>query len=1217
MFVSPANHPDSPLSGSTVEAMINRAKELGNKYFAIADSGYMTSTLKAYMYCEKKELKLIPGVEVYFKDPYCPIIQNTESDRINYFKLLIHAQDQEAYQKIVTMSSNFDGRVIEIEENKYPLFDWNNLEKLSKYNITATTTDVQCMVSKHLVVGRADLGLKYYLKLKELFGDNFYLSLLPVIQDKYWNAIVKITYVNGKTIEIPVNDRVELKGSNRSRAVDIVRDIKHGKLCTLTHVYVNRIKYPVNPFFQEITKAELSNDFQKISSGDLQLKANKFIYALANRYEDLDKLLINDYAFYAKSNDKVVQDMRLGEDKRTAQTQHMQTREEVLNYFSGVMGLDTSLVDKMTENSLKWAGKFDSFALKYEYRLPNVGENPEKQFMDIVNKNGRMKWDDPRYVALFKEEYSLLTKNGVVNLLAYFLPLVDIFDFYDKHGYLTGPARGSAGGFLLSYLMGITHIDPIKYDLSSSRFLTQDRLEQGNLPDIDSDFESREPLVGKNGYSGFLYEKYGNKAAQLSTRTLLRIKSAMLDANRFVNKGVLEQEIQALSKSLPNTPQGVSDMDFIFGYTDGDDNHVDGLLETNAPLLDYIEKRPIEWDIVQRALSLSRQNSRHACAFLIADVPIENIVPVFEIGGVKRVTQPEHKQCEFAKLIKYDFLVVSAVKDNRVCLNYINKKNGDTCKTGWFKHKGVDTYIWDLPEDPEVYKMMGDGHTESIFQFNTTAVTPFVKKIKPNNIIDLATITSLVRPGPLNFIDEKTGRNMVAEYVERRNGRSFSDISILQKLLPETYGVLVYQEQVSKIAMELGKMSVIDSENVRIAMGKKRVKLLDSLKPEFIKGARETVGDDTAEKIWLMMAAFAGYGFNKSHAVAYSVISYACAFMKYHYPLEWWASVISNADNKEINEIFYKYIKDLVLPPDINLSSEAISIDYSKGKLRNKLSTINGLGKKAAEKILEKRPYTSISDFVEKKVCGDELTRKLILVGVLDSLFEPNAKLMQKLQVFENELELIKFKKSEKDKLDKYNAELDIKKKERMEKALLKFREVGPKTGEITDKYFNIGVLKAFQMKKAVFPTMNLDLHSLILRRSGVNKISLIKRGDFNCLIADTGEEFKLAEGHELQDLDAHAVSEATKQIKFACVGYVVDSEEFYYKQKTKKALKIIIDCSGYVSEKVLWPDRITGELSYPKEMKKGSIVYIIVRKSHGYDGVNIEKILVESEPLT
>jgi DNA polymerase III alpha subunit len=909
--------------------------------------------------------------------------------------------------------------------------------------------------------------------------------------------------------------------------------------------------------------------------------------------------------------------MKLGEDKRIAQTQHMQTLIEVSAYMITVMGIDESKTTMMVNNSLEWASKFDNFELKYDYRLPDVGENPEKQFMDAVNKNGRMKWTDARYVKQFQEEYNLLTKNGIVGLLPYFLPIVDIYDFYSENGYLTGPGRGSAAGFLLSYLMGITHVDPIIYDLSSSRFLTQDRLEQGNIPDFDADFESREPLVGKNGYSGYLYEKYGDKAAQLSTRTLLRIKSAMLDANRFVNKGTLEEEIQILSKSLPTTPQGINDSDFVFGYTDGDGNHVDGLLETSGALRKYVEKRPVEWDIVQRALSISRQNSRHASAFLIADAPIESIVPVFEIGGVKRVTQPDAKQCEFAKLIKFDFLIVQAIKDNRVCLDRINAKNGDKCKTGWFKHKGVDTFIWDLPEDPEVYKMLSEGHTESVFQFNTTTVTPFVKQIKPNNIIDLSTITALVRPGPLGFIDAKTNRNMVSEYVERRFGRSFGDIDILNKMLPETYGIICYQEQLVKIAKELGKMTVIESENVRIATGKKQIKLMESLKPSFIAGASETVGSGVAEKIWSMMVTFSSYSFNKSHSVSYSVISYACAFMKYHYPLEWWASVLGNSDNKEINEVFYKYVKDMVLAPDINLSNESISIDYAQGKLRNKLSMINGLGKKAAEKILENRPYYSINEFVNKKACGDELTRKLILVGVLDSLFEVDDTLIQKLQKFEDILEESKFDKSELDKKIKIDTELDAKAKERKQNALYKFLESGPKKGEIPDKYFGLNSLKTFQMKKAVFPTINLDLHGLLTRRTSGQKNTLVKRGDSSCLIISPKEEYRLADGHELQELDITPITEEKKQIRFAVAGYIVDQEEFYYKQKTRKALKIIIDCSGYISEKVLWPDRSSGELTYPKDLKKGSVVYLAVRKSFGYDGVSIEKILIEANALT
>jgi DNA-directed DNA polymerase III PolC len=1219
-FVSPCNHPESALSGSTVESMIDRTKKLGLKHFACTDQGYLISVLKAYMYCEKKGIKLIPGVEIFFKDYDCELSRNTPSEKIKYFKLILHAQDQAAYQRLVKVCSNFD-RSIDIGENKYPLFDWKVLEDLAtNYNITATTSDTQCMVSKHLIVGRADVGMKYYEKLRTLFNGRFYPSLLPFVQNKYWNAIVRIKYFDGKVIEIPAFDRVEIEGENRTRAVEITRKLNtYGKPVKLTHVYVNKIKYPVQVQYQDVTKAELLNDFQQIDSGDLQLKANHFIYALADRFGDTDKLLINSYSFYSENEDKVVQDMRLGEERRIAQQQHIQTYEEAVKYFTMTMGLTEAEVLKMSQNSQEFAHKFDDFKLKYEYRLPDVGADPEKQFLKVIEDVGRMKWDDPRYVKQFKEEYELLTKNGVVNLLPYFLPLVEIFDFYDKNGYLTGPARGSAGGFLLSYLMGITHVNPIKYDLSSSRFLTIDRIQQGNLPDIDSDFESREPLVGKNGYSGFLYGKYGKRAAQLSTRTLLRIKSAILDANRFINKGTLDPEVQQFSKSLPNTPQGITDADYVFGREDDQGNHIDGLFDTNAELRAYAEARPAEWNIVKKALSLSRQNSRHACAYLIADCDIEDVVPTFEIGGVKRVTQPEHKQAEFAKLIKYDFLVVSAVKDIRMCLNYINKKHGKTnARTGYFDHNGVSTYVWDLPEDQQVLEMLIEGKTETVFQLNTPSVTPAVKAIKPKSIIDCATITSLWRPGPLDFIDPATGRNMAQEFIERINGRSTSDIPILMELLPETYGVLVFQEQVSKISQVLGKMNIIDSENVRIAMGKKKLKEMEKLKPNFIKGASETVGPEVAEKIWSMMATFARYGFNKSHAVAYSIISYACAFMKYHYPLEWWAAVLSNADDKEINETFYRYVKDMVLPPDINISTESISIDYTQGKLRNKLSMISGLGKKAAEKIIEHRPYSDIKDFMQKKVAGPELTKRLIFVGVLDSMFHPEATLMEKLQTYEDMVNLIKWEKKIDEYHEKMKAAPDDKTYDRIEKTMEKYRAAGPQRGEIDAKYI-VGSMKGFLMKKSIFPTINLDLHSLILKRSS-NNYDIVPRKNGNFLVLDQSEEYQFVKGDHIQTLDMMEVPDHVREVSLAAAGYVVEQEVFTYQKGAKKALKLSIDCSGYISEKVIWPDRFTGELEYPKDLKKGCIAFFVFTKRAKYNDkepmTNISRVVVEHPPI-
>ncbi|HLD91633.1 MAG TPA: PHP domain-containing protein [Patescibacteria group bacterium] len=1260
--IGTCNHPESYLTGSTVSSMIKRSKELGLPYFAVTDNGYMSCSLKAYSYAKKSDIKPILGIEIFFKDPNCPMALNTPSQNVKYFKLVIHALDQPAYQKLVKMCSNTQRTKMYIGDHKFYLWTWADLEDLSKFNVTVSNSNVEDIVTKHLLVNSASVGMQYYQRLLELFKDNFYPSIVPYKHNQYWSETVEVQ-LNGKKYYIPANDRIETDYFEQATAIELTRrGNKHKKLL---YIYINKVRYKVAEPFQDIHGAKLINTFRDMPTGDIQTKANKFIMALAQKFGQAGKLLINNYAYYSEKEDKIVQNMRLGGEKQFQASQYICSTEDIKEYLITELGFTDKAIEKTVQNSYQWAERFKDFELKYSYRLPEVDGNPEQLLIDIIKKKGRMKWDNPQYVQQFREEFDLLTKNGVINLIPYFLPIEKIFDFYAKSGFLTGPARGSAGGFLISYLAGITHLDPIKYGLSSARFLTLDRIQQGNYPDIDADFESRTPLVGQDGNSGYLYKTYGKRVAQASTRTLLRIKSAILDANRFINGGKVDDLVAAFSKSLPNTPQGVNDNEYVFGYEDNEGTWHPGLLETNDDLQKYATERPKEWDIVKRALSLSRQNSRHACSYLIADCDIEDILPVFEIGGVNRVTQPEAKQCEEAKLIKYDFLVVQSLKDIRFALDYINAKktnepqcigwqhpesgsygckqcdpemfkedgwteeSGDGClepiclhdqaanlicpkcnktikdcgtiETGYFLHNGTKTYIWDLPEDQNVFKMLGSGKTESVFQLNTQSVTPFVKRLQPKSILDCATITSLVRPGPLDFIDEKTGRNMAEEYVARNNGTSRGHLEILNQMLPETHGIIVFQEQVSRICRELAGMSVIDSENVRIAMGKKKKKLIDSLKPVFIEGATIKVGRDVATEIWSMMETFARYGFNKSHAVGYSVISYACAFLKYHYPLEWWAAVLSNAKDKEIKEVFYQYTRDMVLPPDINLSTEKMSIDYNLNKIRNKLSMIVGVGAKLANKIIEGRPYKSIQDFANKKVCGSAIARKLIHVGVLDSLFDPKDSLLVKMKKFEDAV----IYRDYLEKLNSYDI-LDPKQVKLKEK----YEKKGPAASKINDLYIGMTPLKDFQIKKSIFPTMNLDLTKIFLENYE-GEIHITPQYPVIC--NNFGEEFPLLTGEQLQKIDETNI---TQYFRFCVLGYIINAEEFAYSNGSKKALKIVVDSSGYTSEKVLWPDYDTGILSYPPELKAGAVCCFFYYKKPDKPYTNIIRIQIKAESI-
>jgi len=866
-LVSPHTHPESPISGSTVESMIDRAVELGRTHFAYTDPAYMTSLFRAYEYSKKYDgkpdkngnptpkLGFIAGLEIFFKDKNCEIVKKTKAEKAAYFKLTLYAQNQDQFKVLSKLSSKERKDTIMHYGEPYPVWGWDDLKECANAGLIACSSDVHDMVSKHILTGTPELGEKILLKLKAMFGENYYIVLVGNEVTHTWVNLVEFELENGKKDVVFANTRVSTNAARYAQAKELVENPnKHRLLKSYQRNYAN-ISFPEPGI--KILNAKAHNGFLRFPEGDVQLKANKFLYALAKRHGV--RVLYSDYAFYATPEDKAVQDVRLSQDDIKEHTKrHMQTSEEAVANMRKI-GLNDVEISKILEENNLWAKRFDNFSLKFEYRLPEVpeGKDPLKICMEIIKNTGRLK-NDPVYIERLKYEISVLAKNGKIDLTPYFLPIRDVLDFYNRSGRLTGPARGSAGGSLFMYLMGITNIDPIKYKLSFERFLSLNRILNGDMPDVDVDLVDREPLVGADGRSGYLFGRWGDKAAQISTRIQLRLKSAIRDVNRYLNGGTVDPEIEKLSKALPPPPQGVSDKDFVFGFEDSDGNHMAGLIEVNPDLQKYAAERPKEWELVQRCLGISRQNSKHASAFVISDVPISEIVPVF----MGNVTQYEAKGVEKCKLIKYDFLVVNQLKDIEGCINRINKKNGSKLKTGHFIHNGKELYVWDLPEEEEVFKSIWNGDTETIFQINTQSMIPFVMKIKPKSIVDLATILALVRPGPLDFVDPDTGLTMAEEYIERREGRGTIKLPELVELVPETYGVLVYQESVSLVAKEIGKMQPSDAEELRRVFSKKQKAKALAMKPLFMEGAVKTVGKEKAEMIWSQMETSSRYSFN-------------------------------------------------------------------------------------------------------------------------------------------------------------------------------------------------------------------------------------------------------------------------------------------------------------------------------------------------------------------
>lgn len=850
MNISCHNHPESALTGSTLANMIKRCKDLKRTHFSYTDHGHLSSALKAYTMAKKAGLKSALGLEFYFKDSKCSIISGTTADRSNYFTGTVFAKTQEAYQELCRAVSRIDFPTIVIQDEEQSLWNWEILEHLSKFDFIFVLGGPHCIVGKTLLGSNKELSEKVFLKLKDLFKDRLFTSLVCEKWSKKYASVIKIDYKDGTYSSLLTTDLVTTDKARKIKAIDLIT--RSGHLEIQSYIS-NQTYYKV---YKKIDKVTEHKGYLPLPL-DVTLEINKFLLDMSKKHSVIT--LLSDYAYYAEPGDRIVQEMVLEGKNKLHSVLNMKTEDEFLTYLQNTMKLSLEESQKLIQNNNKWAKNFDSFELKYEIRLPDSGEKPAlQQCMDLIHKNGRMKWDDKEYVSRLREEIEVIAHNGKKDLSGYFLPIADIVEHYRQNNKLTGPSRGSAGGSLMCYLMGITQVDPIRYGLSFPRFLSLDRIKNGDYPDVDGDYSDRNLLLGEDGKSGYLYERWGDKAAQVSTRHTVRLKSAIKDTNRYFGNGTVEKEIEAFSKALPDPPQGVPDSDFVFGYEDSDGNHITGLIEQFQPLKDYSEKRPKEWEVVQKSLGITRAHSQHASAFAISDIPLQDLLPTKN----GHITQYAAKEIEQAGILKYDFLTVSNIKDIETCLKLINKKNKEDLPIGYFTHNEKREYVWDLPKDLKAFESCWDGNTHTLFQINTQSMIPFVKDIKPESVEDLSVILALVRPGPMDFIDEDTGRSMAEEYVFRRQGKSKSDFKELNDLIPETHSVLVFQEQSLLISKELGGMTPADAEKLRRLFSKKLKKEAGEMKPIFMSTAIPKIGEEKANKIWDMMETSSRYSFN-------------------------------------------------------------------------------------------------------------------------------------------------------------------------------------------------------------------------------------------------------------------------------------------------------------------------------------------------------------------
>ena len=547
----------------------------------------------------------------------------------------------------------------------------------------------------------------------------------------------------------------------------------------------------------------------------------------------------------------------------------------------------------------------------------------------------------------------------------YFLIVWDFIRYAREQGIMVGPGRGSAAGSLVSYTLGITKLDPIKYDLLFERFLNPERV---SMPDIDVDFcfERRQEVID------YVVEKYGkDQVVQIVTFGTMAARGVIKDVGRVMD--VPYVQCDTIAKMIPQ------ELNITIDKAMKANPELKKIYETDETVRKLI-------DMSRRLEGLPRHTSMHAAGVVISQTPVMEYVPLSRGSDGSLVTQFTMTTLEELGLLKMDFL---GLRTLTVIQNAEKLVRRD---------KGIELDMDKIDyEDKKVYGMLGAGKTEGVFQLESTGMKNFMKELKPGNLEDIIAGLSLYRPGPMDFIPQ---------YIKGKNNPDeiHYDCPELEPILKATYGCIVYQEQVMQIVRSLGGYTLGRSDLVRRAMSKKKASVMEKERQNFVYGNEEEgvpgcihrgISEKTANKIYDDMIDFAKYAFNKSHAAAYAVVSYQTAFLKYYYPVEYMAalmtSVIHNPSKVAEYILSSRKMQIEILPPDINFGESEFSADH--GAIRYGLSAIKSLGAPMIRAIVEERnengKYQSLRDFIER-MSGRELNKRaienLIKAGALDQV---------------------------------------------------------------------------------------------------------------------------------------------------------------------------------------------------------------------------------------
>ena len=963
---------------SSIKRLVDKAIGNGMRGMAITDHGDMFGIKEFHDYVgginkgRKKDglepFKPIFGCEMYVSRYGSKLLKDDKKHQGGYH-LIVLAKNYQGYKHLIKLVSRswVDGFYMR------PRTDREDLEKYHEGLIVCSAC-IAGEVPKKILNGDIAGAREAIEWHKRVFGDDYYLELQRhQVKDPTIRAN-RETYpmqeqANKVLIQLAHEYGIKLVCTNDAHFVDQENAEAHDHLlCLATSKDLDdptRMLYSKQEWFK--TREEMNEVFADVPE------------SLSNTLEILDKVEI-----YSIDHDPIMPFFPIPEEFGTEEQWRQKfTEEQLYEEFTRDENGENPLSREDGEKKIKKLGGYDKlYRIKFE--ADYLAELAYKGAAARYN-NGKPLEMNVKTVAAANSSLFILHSSlpqevddrvrfelhimKTMGFPGYFLIVQDFINSArDELGVMVGPGRGSAAGSVVAYCLGITKIDPLKYDLLFERFLNPDRI---SLPDIDTDFDDD----GRGRVLKWVEDKYGHEnCAHIITYATMATKNSIKDVAR-VEKVPLSI-VNALCKAIPDR------------LPDGMKMNLPNAIKCTPELRDAeASTDPALRNSIKYAKMLEgtvRGTGIHACGFIICRDPISDWVPVStaddpDFKDTKtNCTQYDGHVIESTGLIKMDFLGLKTLSEMKEACAVIKQT------------RGIDVDLDTIPiDDPKTFELYQQGRTIGTFQFESAGMQKYLRELHPTVFEDLIAMNALYRPGPMDYIPS---------FIARKNGKEEIkyDIDCMEKYLKDTYGITVYQEQVMLLSRQLADFTRGESDALRKAMGKKKKDIVDAMKPKFVEGGKKNGHDPKIlEKIWADWEKFASYAFNKSHAACYSWVAYQTAYLKANYPAEFMAAIMSRRRDQitEITKLMdeCKQMGIATLGPDVNESYQKFGVN-KKGEIRFGLAAIKGMGDNVAQSIIDERekngPYKDIFDFVERINFG-QVNRKafeaLALSGGFDS----------------------------------------------------------------------------------------------------------------------------------------------------------------------------------------------------------------------------------------